>query len=609
MKNLLFFFLFISPIPGQTGPSSSLTADPGTACRRTAGWGDVVFSEVMYDPDPPVALPCYEYLELLSRSEELLCLEGWELWINTRMYELPHDILSPGERVVLTSPGWAEEYADPVRIVPVFGSGSVLPNSGAIMALYDTMGNLVHATRYRVPWDAPVWKKEGGWSLESPDEEMSCILSGLWEFSVDQNGGTPGRKNSISRKITDEKPPVFLHGSRWESGDITLTFSEPVMSSPSGTQWVDLQVRGGEFKEEPGGFQSVPGRLEPGNVLLLPGNLRPDSLVSSVPTGEQVRVFFAPGQVPAGEFRLVLSDIMDCAGNPLEERVIGLGPPGEPAPGCILINEIMYDPREGEPEFIELYIPGTMYYDLKEFAIEAGNLHPLSTGSRIVAPGDHLLLGRNILHLADNYDLGPSGRWIEVAGLDLPGSTGGTIRLTDRAGNTVDLVTYHDDMHLQLLGDTKGVSLERISTGRPGNDPGNWHSAASLEGYSTPGRPNSQSSRCDISGTMDPGRLLITEPRVFSPDNDGFQDLLEIRVELGSPGFVIRLWITDTQGVPVRDLASNHVAAPSLVYTWDGEKDDGRMADEGIYVVHLAAYHANSGSSRTRRVAVGLIYR
>jgi len=603
---------------------------------------------VMYDPDPPVVLPGYEYLELLNRTGDPVCLEGWTVRINDRVYVLPQFMLTAGERVILTSPKGAKEYMDFGRVAPLSGSEYFLPNSGATLALYDMGGNLVHATRYQAPWEGPGWKMNGGWSLESPDEDMLCILAGLWEFSADRTGGTPGRKNSISREITDEDPPVFIYSGDWESGGITLTFSEPVWSLPSGTESVDLQLEEREG-DGPGAVQRLaaagpgyepgrgnraetdapwrpgPGRLEPRCVLMVPGNLRPDSLLSCGPTGEQVTAFFPPGQIPDGEFRLILSDITDCAGNLLEERTIRLGSSCEPGPGSILINEVMYDPREGEPEFIELYIPGYRFFDLKDFCISAGETKagdtttgegsdtvqepvPLSAGSRLIVPGNYLVVVRNIPHLMDNYHLGPSGRWIQ-ADLDALRNSGGTISLTDRAGNTIDLVSYHDDMHLQLIGDTRGVSLERISTERPGNDPGNWHSAASIEGYCTPGRPNSQSSRYDLPGTTDTDKQLICEPRVFSPDNDGFQDLLEIRVELGANGYVIRLRITDPTGIDVRNLASNHIAGPSVKSIWDGEMDDGRMADEGIYVVHLAAYHPVSGSTITRRVAAGLIYR
>ncbi|RPI41100.1 MAG: hypothetical protein EHM46_06885 [Bacteroidetes bacterium] len=371
------------------------------------------------------------------------------------------------------------------------------------------------------------------------------------------------------------------------------------------------------------GHEPVPGMLDTKSVMLMPGGFIPDSIVCCEPTGESVMLNFPAGILPAGGFILVFSEISDCAGNLLEERQINLGMPGRPEEGLMLINEVMYDPWEGDPEFIELLVRGSGYLDLADYAIglagagiqdsgtgiypdDQAEPVPLSYDSRLAGSGDYLLVSQNIPHLADHYRLEPSGRWIQAPDLGVLPNSGGLICLTDRAGNTIDRAPYGDDMHAELLGDTKGVSLERISPDRPGSAPENWHSAASIEGYSTPGRPNSQSIPPGGPGSND-GRLVV-EPRVFSPDNDGYQDLLEIRVETGIQGYALHIRITDTNGIPVRYVADNHLAGPFISYTWDGEGDDGRMSAEGIYVVHLEAWHPVSGDRITERAAVGLIY-
>ena len=59
-------------------------------------------------------------------------------------------------------------------------------------------------------------------------------------------------------------------------------------------------------------------------------------------------------------------------------------------------------------------------------------------------------------------------------------------------GIVVDEVKYKDDWHFQLIDNAEGVALERIDPGKPGQDPDNWHSAASTAGYGTPTYKNSQ---------------------------------------------------------------------------------------------------------------------
>ncbi len=157
---------------------------------------------------------------------------------------------------------------------------------------------------------------------------------------------------------------------------------------------------------------------------------------------------------------------------------------------------------------------------------------------------------------------------------------------------------------MELLDDPRGISLERVGLSRSGSDPDNWHSAASLEGYATPGRKNSQSME---EGDTD--RLVEVEPEVFSPDNDGFNDLLKITIATGGNDWVIGLLITDLHGNRIRVLANNHLAAPTLSYTWDGEGEDGSMQPMGFYVIHARAYHPATGERWIRRKAVGLVYR
>jgi len=166
------------------------------------------------------------------------------------------------------------------------------------------------------------------------------------------------------------------------------------------------------------------------------------------------------------------------------------------------------------------------------------------------------------------------------------------------------MVAYSDEMHMELLDDPRGISLERVSWERPGTDPDNWHSAASIEGYATPGRKNSQSYTM-----LDGEQLLEVSPVVFSPDNDGYQDLLQININAGGNDWIIGLFITDLQGRRVRTLANNHLAAPSVSYTWNGEGENGSMMPMGFYVVHARGYRPATGAQWIRRKAVGLVYR
>ena len=533
---------------------------------------------MMADPNPPVDF-VEEYLELYNRSGRVLDLENWVLHVNTRSYTLSATLMPDG---TLLTPG-------------AFGVvlGPTLPNGGATLSLYDSGGHLVHAARYGVPWDGADWKKEGGWSLESPDPEQVCNISVLWEYSRDRAGGTPGRINSNHTILEDLEAPVLLYSGfddpageiqgDGETGLLRLFFSEPVLMSPA-----ELQ-----------------------QIVLLPGNLLPLEAGLQAPLASVLELRFPLDLQERPHFKVRIPRLADCQGNDRTSLEAMAGSVSEPVKECVQINEIMYDPMEGFPEYIELALPGKRFYDLRELAIHvvdegepADNPLPLSDHSRLVVPGSFLVVTACEEHLREAYHLDRSGQWVELEGMRKLDNEGGTIFLTDRAGNVVDRVDYGDQMHAEILSDTRGISLERISGERSGSDPDNWHSAAAIEDYATPGRVNSQA----MSET-ETDLLFQVEPLVFSPDNDGYQDLLEIVVSTGTSGWIIALWITDLQGNHLKNLANNHLTGPRTIYSWDGTHEDGSMVPTGICVIHARAYHPLTGEQWIRKRAVGLVYR
>ncbi len=543
-----------------------------TCLRNEAEWGDLVFNELMADPEPGVLLPEEEYVEFYNRSAFTLDLTGWKIEVNSR---------------ILMISGLAK--TDDLRMDPgTYGliTGISLPNDRATLSLYSDKGTLIHAARYQVPWNGLDWKKEGGWSLESPDPDQVCTVSDLWEYSLSPVGGTPGRINSLDAELADKEPPVFLYpgyGRGKRPGVICLHYSEPV----------------GFSQDDLSGFG-----IQPGNVM-------PDSVVSGNILGDQLNVWFPEKIQELSKLKVQIPGLTDCYQNLAGRMELDLGRISPVRFGSVLINEIMYHPEDGGAEFVELCVPGNNYYDLQDLSLGVtfdeelpGLLVPLSDHSRIISPGQYLVVSRNISHLTDFYNLEISGWWIGLQEMSELKNSGGTVYLTDRAGSVVDVAIYGDQMHMELVNVTQGVSLERISGDRPGTDPDNWHSAASIQGYSTPGRENSQS----VTGNA-PTDLLTIEPKVFSPDNDGFQDLLEISISTGMQDWVICMWITDLCGRRVKELANNHLTGPGVIYTWDGKREGGQTAAEGIYVVHVKGFHPEMGQGWVKKKAIGLIVR
>lgn len=543
--------------------------------RNEAGWGDVVFNEIMADPEPAIR-QVEEYVELFNRSGFPVNMKGWALRVNDRSYALDASI--PSKAFLLLT-------------------GITLPNKGAVLTLHSRDGTRIHAVSYRIPWDGPPWKADGGWSLESPDPELPCRVSFNWEYSADPGGGTPGWANSWQRTVEDVEAPVLLYCGHGDRGELLLNFSEPI-------QMREQDVVSGP--QDPGTI--LPGT---GSLYMDPGQVQPDSARFVDPLRQVIGLYFTDDFRELPSYQLHLPGISDCAGNWSAPQVVRAGAISKPLPGSVVLNEIMYDPMEGKAEYVELFLPGPQILDLKDLAIhpveEGGSPDrpvPLSSHSRLVFPGQYLVLSPCVPQLEHSYGLGTSGRWVEIP--DLPGlnNSSGGLYLTDRAGQVLDQAAYSDQMHMELLDDPRGVSLERISITRPGHDPGNWHSAASLVAYATPGERNSQSLQEEPSES-----LLEVSPEVFSPDNDGKEDLLRIALNTGGNDWLIGLVITDLQGKRIRELANNHLVGPSATYVWDGTGEDGSLLPMGFYVVHVRGYGPSTGEKWIIRKAVGLVYR
>lgn len=544
--------------------------------RNEAVRGDVVINELMFDPDPPVYLDLGEYVELFNRTAYTIDLGKWRLLSGDRDQPVRNLVFRPGD----TGGDINHHEIGPGGYMLL--TGIPLANHGSSITLFSGERVMIHTVSYRPPIDGLLWKQEGGWSVESPDPDLTCLTSELWEYSIDPSGGTPGRKNSVFNDMEDNQAPVLLYTGIVDPGTLHLHYSEPVRISPG------LSER----------------------VTIMPGKAMPDSLVAGDLEGEVVTCYFGTQISDLDHFEIRVPEVSDCEGNLSSEQVLPSGHAVRPVWGSVYISEIMYDPLDGAPEFIELYHPGPFYTDLKDLAVEIrndggapGKLHLLSDHSRILIPGSYMVLTGNMGQLLKEHGLELSGNWVEVPEMPgLPG-TGGEIRIADRAGMTVDLAVFRNDMHMDLIDNTRGISLERISWSRAGDDHSNWHSAASIEGYATPGRSNSQAT----SGITTEDILKLA-PSVFSPDNDGFDDLLEIILATGMQGCVASIWITGLSGEPVRIVANNHLIGSVTSYLWNGETDSGRMAGEGLYIVHVRGYDPLTGRSWNAKSAAALVY-
>jgi len=154
---------------------------------------------------------------------------------------------------------------------------------------------------------------------------------------------------------------------------------------------------------------------------------------------------------------------------------------------------------------------------------------------------------------------------------------------------------YDAKMHSAMLNSASGVSLERISPERPAGEVTNWHSAAETAGFGTPGYKNSQ---------FDDGKSdneITIDPEVFTPDNDGKNDYLNIRYKFDEAGYVANVYIYSSSGKFVRRLANNVTIGTEGAFSWDGKDENNKLSNAGIYVIVVEIFNLQGKTKQYKK--------
>jgi hypothetical protein len=213
-------------------------------------------------------------------------------------------------------------------------------------------------------------------------------------------------------------------------------------------------------------------------------------------------------------------------------------------------------------------------------------------------PKDFVVIGKDSTFVKAKYPASVTGKFL-FSELPSYNNDSGSVYLIFNS-EIIDKVSYQNEWHFNLLDNTDGVSLERIDPNGSSNSQFNWNSAAEDVGFATPGRTNSQFMSAFSSGT-----LTLTND-VFSPDNDGFEDVLLVSYEMKEPGLLGKVQIFDDRGRLVRQLFSSELLGSNGTFSWDGLTDDQVKASIGVYVILFEAFSTDGGEIFTTKKALTL---
>jgi len=546
---------------------------------------DILITEIMANPNPPVGLPNAEYIELFNRSAVAIDLEGFIFSDATSEAFLPPHVLLPDARVILYK-------TDEADFTP-FGESLALDdfpslnNGGDNLELLRPDGTTIHAVQYTEDWYGENDKDAGGFSLEMINTEKPCDLTAAnWRGSDNGNGGTPGQPNSVAETSPDTTAAQLVRAFPTGENTVQLIFDESV-NRAAAADFSNYNLNGLTLRDafaEPPLFNTVQ------------------------------LVFDAQFETSVLYQLEVEESLTDCVGNIANtSRTASFALPELPEPGDLVLNEVLFNPESGGSDFVEIYNRSEKIFNASDLIFanrdeeqRFDQVRPVEQ-DYLIFPDAYLVFTEDPENILQRYKTTQADFLVET---DLP-------TFSDKEGTVVlyrpgvgaevllDELMYSEGWHFALLDEVDGVSLERIDPEQATQSSDNWQSAAASVGFASPTVQNSQFVQV---GQAEQDKFFTIPKTTFSPDGDGFEDVLLIQYQFDNTGYAATTRIFDVAGRLLHTLTQNELLAQEGILKWDGLATDGTQARTGIYIVWIE-YFTPEGDVRKFQETVVLARR
>jgi len=536
---------------------------------------EIIINEIMTNPVPSAGLPEVEYIELYNRSCFEIRAYNMQIAISKSVRNIEQLIIPAKGYVILCNADYINSFDKDITVCGVDNLPQLSQNGD--IKIIDNSDNLICRTQYYSSWIDDDFKADGGYSLERIDFKNPDDSKDNWQASNNSNGGTPGFENSVYKQNPDEILPNATTVFPVNDTIIGLGFSEPV-------SFENIHGQPVEIEDEP---------LMISSYYFKDYDFTTVYLTLKQPLESGVEYTF-----------LINDSVIDLSGNLILKREIKYSVPVTASPNDVVINEIMFNPLDGGVDFVEIYNKSAFPVNLKQFLLanydndgNMKNVKRVSQNGAILFPENYLVLSEDGAIVKKQYRTENPDAFYDVEDLPPLASSNGSVVLLDTSGTVIDYMYYSDDMHFKLLQNTKGVSLERINYNVSSLEKSNWHSAAEAAGWATPGYKNSMFiEKANVSSEFS------ISPDVFSPDNDGYDDVLYINYKFDMPGKVANIIVFDIKGRKIKTIAENELLAVEGTFSWDGLNDNNRLMPIGIYIIYFEIYDLDGNISKYKKV-------
>lgn len=539
----------------------------------------VIINEIMADPTPVRGLPEAEYVELFNPTDKPVELAGLEFG---NSYIFSSGELKPGGFLILCAAVDSSKFKEygPVKGIQAWQS---IKNMGDILTLKNNKGREIQRIEFQQSWYRNSEKQKGGYSLELIYSNPICPDSQNWAASQDSLGGSPGRANSrsLANDVTGSLKLAEIELS--DSLSLLISFNKSIDS----------------LKASDSDNYSLNNGIGKASIALPLG-----------PDFNKVRVQFGSKLSPGMTYNLTVENVCDCGNNPLspEFNRMEFFYPVKLKKNDVLLSEILFNPKPEGSDFVEIYNNTLHPVDLKEVYLgksadnNPGPLFQISKKQLLMEPGSYLALSPDPENIRKEYFMKNPDKILKMQTFPSFNNDSGTAVLISN-NIQIDILSYNEKMHFPLLRNVEGISLERRNLNKPANEAGNLRSATSASGGASPGYQNSQYTE----------QLKQTESfelvsRTFSPDNDGFEDFIEMNYQFNESGKIANVSVFNDKGQLVKRILKNYILNANGSFQWDGFNENSQLAQGGIYILHAEIF-TPEGETKIFRKSFALVTR
>ncbi len=266
----------------------------------------------------------------------------------------------------------------------------------------------------------------------------------------------------------------------------------------------------------------------------------------------------------------------------------------------IRINEILFKPTAGEPEWVEICNCDDFPVNLWDWKFADSQDTVMISSTDFYIEEDQFIILSSDSTVYYNYGIDRELTLL-IKNFPILNNEFDDLKLISRSGRVIDRVSY--DKKWMRRNTPPGVSLERICPEISSSLASNWSASVDPSG-STPGRKNSIFLQEFSNESM-----LNIHPNPFSPDNDGFEDFTILEYSLPLSTGYITIDIFDITGRRVKRLVDEEPVAQKGTFIWDGKTKYEKVGKIGLYIVLFRVFEPNNNFFKEIKKTVVLMKR